>query len=54
MNQASVDSFTLSTSSSIFLYRWMQFLKDFALFPGEFFNAAGLLLQLFQYNVLAL
>jgi hypothetical protein len=37
-----------------FLHRRMQFLKNFALFPGEFFNATRLLLQLFQHDVLPL
>src|SRR5438045_6880123 len=37
-----------------FLHRRMQFFKNFALFPGEFFDAACLLLQLFQYDVLPL
>jgi hypothetical protein len=37
-----------------FLHRRMQFFKNFALFPGEFFDAACLFLQLFQHDVLPL
>ncbi len=37
-----------------FLHRRMEFFKNFALFPGEFFDAARLLLQLLQHDVLPL
>src|SRR5207249_3774208 len=36
------------------LHRRMQFFKNFVLFPGEFFDAARLLLQFFQHDVLLL
>jgi len=37
-----------------FLNRWVQFLQNFVLFPGKFFDAVGLPVQLFQHGVLAL
>jgi hypothetical protein len=37
-----------------FLHRRMQFFENFVLFPGEFFDTARLLLQLFQHRVLPL
>jgi hypothetical protein len=37
-----------------FLHRRVQFFENFVLFSGEFLDAACLLLQLFQHNILPL
>ena len=37
-----------------FLHRRIQFLKNFVLFSGEFFDAVGLFWQCFQHDVLPL